>query len=156
MELNKAKQILKENGYLMETRTNTRFGRQIFKNEPKISKENSLIAAFEELKQLSNEEDWDITEQYYELEELNDTAEIKKEAKEAAEAGFYLNVIQLKKYLGEDFVSIELRFDDGKPNIRVELGDDYAWSERRNFSITNVAGAIKFANKLYEEANKEE
>lgn len=136
MKLYEAKNILKENGYLIET-------------DVSAKKENSLTAAYKRLIQFSKRESgWEI-KKYYKLDDLYEVGMITDDAKEADNYGMCLNIITLKKNIGnKDSVSIQLRFDDCKPKIRVELGDEYGTSEREDFKVQNVIKAINYAKIL--------
>ena len=151
MELNEALNTLHKAGFITETRLDTKFTRQTFKDEP----DNPLITAYNALLQLNkSDKEWTIYAQDVKLKDLYDSEKIKAALAKSAEDGYYLTLILLRKYIDEEFISIELMIDIDKnstPHILVALGDDYGWVRRQTFKPNQVDKAIKCANKMYDD-----
>ena len=153
MELYEAKKILTKNGYLMETRTNTRFARQTFKPEPE-QVELPIIKACKQLKNYAESNGYELDEEVYDLDELQQDS-FKEEVKNSRKQGFYTKIVAYRKDVSdfEDdeqyYVELELRIDDGEtPVIQVLKGNDYAYSEKEQFPLNEIQKAFKLAQKL--------
>ena len=154
MELYEAKKILTKNGYLMETRTSTRFARQTFKPEPE-QVELPIIKACKQLKDYAESNGYELDEEVYDFDELQGDS-FKEEVKDAVESGFYIKIVNYRKYLtntwdgdDEDYVELELRIDDGEtPVIQVLRGNEYAYSEKEQFPLNEIQKAFKLAQKI--------
>lgn len=153
MKLYEAKKILTKNGYLMETRRNTRFARKTFKDIPE-QVELPIIKAYKQLKEYAKSNGYDLYDEVYDINELQDDS-FKEEVKDAVKSGFYVQIVSYRKNVSDftddeqDYVELELRIDDGEtPVIQVLRGDEYAYSTREQFQLDEIQDAFKLAEKI--------
>ena len=153
MKLTEAIKTLHNRGFMVETRTSTRFARQTFKPEPE-EVELPIIKACKQLKDYAESNGYELDEEVYDFDELQGDS-FKEEVKDAVESGFYIKIVNYRKDISDfeddeqQYVELELRIDDGEtPVIQVLRGNDYAYSEKEQFPLNEIQKAFKLAQKL--------
>ena len=155
MKLTEALKTLHNRGFMVETRTSTRFARQTFKPEPE-EVELPIIKASKQLKDYAEANGYELDEEVYDLDELQQDS-FKEEVKDAVKSGFYIKIVSYRKDIsdfsddGQGYVELELRIDDGEtPVIQVLKGDDYAYSTKKQFTLDEIQDAFKLAEEISE------
>ena len=155
MKLTEALKTLHNRGFMVETRTSTRFARQTFKPEPE-EVELPIIKASKQLKDYAEANGYELDEEVYDLDELQQDS-FKEEVKDAVKLGFYIKIVSYRKDIsdfsddGQGYVELELRIDDGEtPVIQVLKGDDYAYSTKKQFPLDEIQDAFKLAEEISE------
>lgn len=155
MKLTEALKTLHNRGFMVETRTSTRFTRQTFKPEPE-EVELPIIKASKQLKDYAEANGYELDEEVYDLDELQQDS-FKEEVKDAVKSGFYIKIVSYRKDIsdfsddGQGYVELELRIDDGEtPVIQVLKGDDYAYSTKKQFPLDEIQDAFKLAEEISE------
>ena len=155
MKLTEALKTLHNRGFMVETRTSTRFARQTFKPEPE-EVELPIIKASKQLKDYAEANGYELDEEVYDLDELQQDS-FKEEVKDAVKSGFYIKIVSYRKDIsdfsddGQGYVELELRIDDGEtPVIQVLRGDDYAYSTKKQFPLDEIQDAFKLAEEISE------
>ena len=153
MKLTEALKTLHNRGFMVETRTPTRFARQTFKPEPE-EVDLPIIKASKQLKDYAENNGYELDEEVYDLDELQQDS-FKEEVKKSREQGYYTKIIAYRKDVSDfeddeqQYVELELRIDDGEtPVIQVLRGDDYAYSTKEQFPLNEIQKAFKLAQKL--------
>lgn len=153
MKLTEAIKTLNNRGFMVETRTSTRFARQKIKPEPE-QVELPIIKAYNQLKDYAKSNDYELYDEEYDINDLQQDS-FKEEVKDAVEAGFYVQIVSYRKNVSDfsddeqDFVELELRIDDGEtPVIQVLRGDEYAYSTREQFPLDEIQNAFKLAEEI--------
>lgn len=156
MELTEAIKTLHNHGFMVETRTATRFARQTLKPEPE-EVDLPIIKACKLLKDYAKNNGYYLDEEVYDFDELQQDS-FKEEVKTGHEQGFYTKIVAYRKDVEDEdwedkpeYVELELRIDDGEtPVIQVLRGDDYAYSTREQFPLDKIQDAFKLAEEIYE------
>ena len=153
MKLTEAIKTLHNRGFMVETRTSTRFARQTFKPEPE-EVELPIIKACKQLKDYAESNGYELDEEVYDFDELQQDS-FKEEVKNSRKQGFYTKIVAYRKDISDfeddeqQYVELELRIDDGEtPVIQVLRGNDYAYSEKEQFPLNEIQKAFKLAQKL--------
>ena len=148
MELNEAKAILKQNGYILEEF-------DVFGKEPvfypnKKKNKNDVVDVYKKIMELDETDDWEVDEEetynFFTLDELTNGT-LEKVAQR--NKGHYTVILAARKELNQfnDFVEIELCLSPkGFPVIQVSANDG---KEEKLFDITEFKVALKYANKIY-------
>lgn len=151
MKLTEAIKTLNNRGFMVETRTPTRFARQSIKPE---QVELPIIKAYKQLKEYAKSNGYDLYDEEYDLNDIQKDS-FKEEVKDAIEAGFYVQIVSYRKPVSDFsddeqyFVELELRIDDGEtPVIQVLRGDEFAYSTKKQFPLDEIQKAFKLAQKL--------
>lgn len=153
MKLTEAIKTLNNRGFMVETRTSTRFSRQTFKPEPV---ELPIIKAYNQLKDYAKSNGYELYDEEYDLDDLQQDS-FKEEVKDAVKSGFYVQIVSYRKNVSDfsddeqEYVELELRIDDGKtPVIQVLRGNEFenAYSTRKQFPLDKIQDAFKLAQKL--------
>lgn len=155
MKLTEAIKTLHNRGFIVETRTNTRFSRQTFKPEPE-EVELPIIKACKQLKDYAESNGYELDEEVYDIDELQQDS-FKEEVKDAVESGFYVKIVNYRKDISDfsddeqEYVELELRIDDGEtPVIQVLRGNDYAYSTKEQFPLNEIQKAFKLVEEISE------
>jgi len=155
MKLTEAIKTLHNNGFMVETRTPTRFARHTIKPEPE-QVDLPIIKACKQLKDFAMANGYELDDEVYDLDELQQDS-FKDEVKKGHEQGFYTKIVAYRKDISDSwdgepqYVELEIRIDDGEtPVIQVFRGDEYAYSIRKQFPLNKIKDAFKLAKKIYE------
>ncbi len=153
MKLTEAIKTLHNRGFMVETRTPTRFARQTFKPKPE-EVELPIIKASKQLKEYAEANGYELDEEVYDINELQQDS-FKEEVKDAVKSGFYIQIVSYRKDISDfsddeqQYVELELRIDDGEtPVIQVLRGDDYAYSTKKQFPLDKIQEAFKLAEEI--------
>lgn len=155
MKLTEAIKTLHNHGFMVETRTATRFARQTLKPEPE-EVDLPIIKACKLLKDYAESNGYDLDEEVYDFDELQQDS-FKEEVKNNYKQGFYTKIVAYRKDVDwndeedePEYVELELRIDDGEtPVIQVLRGNDYAYSTKEQFPLNEIQKAFKLAQKLF-------
>ena len=152
MKLTEAIKTLHNHGFMVETRTATRFARQTIKPE---EVDLPIIKACKLLKEYAKSNGYYLDEEVYDLDELQQDS-FKEEVKNNYKQGFYTKIVAYRKDVEDwedepEYVELELRIDDGEtPVIQVLRGNEYAYSTKKQFPLDRIQDAFKLAEEIYE------
>jgi hypothetical protein len=148
MEIKEAKEILKENGFILEGSMSLE---DKIANAKKFNAVNDskkdIVEAFKAIKAMANKSGWEFeedsnTDDFFTLEELTDGT-LERVIKQ--NKGFYTIIINLRKTLNRfgDFAEILLVVSpQGNAEIRVTTNDKNV----KHFDVSEYKTAIKYAN----------
>lgn len=151
MKLTEAIKTLNNHGFMVETRTATRFARQTIKPE---EVDLPIIKACKLLKDYATSNGYYLDEEVYDLDELQQDS-FKEEVKNNYKQGFYTKIVAYRKDVEDwedepEYVELELRIDDGEtPVIQVLRGNEYAYSTKKQFPLDRIQDAFKLAEEIY-------
>ena len=151
MKLTEAIKTLHNHGFMVETRTATRFARQTIKPE---EVDLPIIKACKLLKEYAKSNGYYLDEEVYDLDELQQDS-FKEEVKNNYKQGFYTKIVAYRKDVEDwedepEYVELELRIDDGEtPVIQVLRGNEYAYSTKKQFPLDRIQDAFKLAEEIY-------
>ena len=154
MKLTEAIKTLHNHGFMVETRTATRFARQTIKPEPE-EVDLPIIKACKLLKDYATSNGYDLDEEVYDFDELQQDS-FKEEVKNNYKQGFYTKIVAYRKDVEDweyepEYVELELRIDDGEtPVIQVLRGNENAYSTKKQFPLDRIQDAFKLAEEIYE------
>lgn len=151
MELKEAKEILKENGFILEGSMSLE---DKIANAKKFNAVNNdkkdIVEAFKAIKAMANKSGWEFEEDsnqddFFTAEELTDGT-LERVIKQ--NKGFYTIIINLRKTLNKfnDYAEILLLVTpQGNTEIRVSTNDKNV----KYFDVTEYETAIKYAKLIY-------
>ena len=151
MKLTEAIKTLNNHGFMVETRTATRFARQTIKPE---EVDLPIIKACKLLKDYATSNGYDLDEEVYDFDELQQDS-FKEEVKNNYKQGFYTKIVAYRKDVEDwedepEYVELELRIDDGEtPVIQVLMGNESAYSTKKQFPLDRIQDAFKLSEEIY-------